>query len=83
MLAVLPKTSYAKIKEGIFVGTSDREVIEHEQEVMIFLETRKVITTSKLLLNYCELGALVSLKMHFLHSHLDFFPRAENVLIRI
>lgn len=30
-----------------------------------------------LLQNYCKIGARMSLKIHFLHSHLDFFP--ENL----
>jgi len=31
----------------------------------------------ELLLNYKKIGARMSLKIHFLHSHLDFFP--ENL----
>lgn len=27
-----------------------------------------------LLRNYCKMGVRMSLKIHFLHSHLDFFP---------
>jgi hypothetical protein len=32
---------------------------------------------AKLLQNYHQMGVNMSLKMHFLHSHLDFFP--ENL----
>jgi hypothetical protein len=31
-------------------------------------------TVNDLLKNYCKMGCRMSLKMHFLHSHLDFFP---------
>ena len=32
------------------------------------------ILVNELLENYQELGCLMNLKLHFLHSHLDYFP---------
>lgn len=46
-----------------------------------FLENKKALTykdgIQNLLNTYNKLGCRMSLKMHFLHSHLDFFP--ENL----
>ena len=33
---------------------------------------RKVV--DELMENFCQIGALMSVKMHFLRSHLDYFP---------
>lgn len=97
LLKVFPKISYAKIKEGIFVGPQIRKLMnDHnfsqclsEKEYAAW-ESFKCIVKSflgnnksenyrqivaELLKNYHELGARMSLKIHFLHSHLDFFPQ--------
>ncbi|XP_076659865.1 uncharacterized protein LOC143363151 [Halictus rubicundus] len=57
-----PTISDAKIKEGIFIGPQIRKLIND--------------TNFNKKLNKLEkrLGCNMSLKMHFLHSHLDFFP---------
>ncbi|GFV47826.1 uncharacterized protein TNCV_4803151 [Trichonephila clavipes] len=60
-----PGLSDAKLKEGIFA----------------FLETKKDpnynALVAELLQNYKILGCNMSVKVHFLHSHLDYFP--ENL----
>lgn len=96
---VFPKLSYAKIKEGIFVGPDIRKLMADGNFIAVltpneaaawasfqdvvhnFLGNRKSPDFKKiidsLLQNYRKIGARMSLKMHFLHSHLDFFP--ENL----
>ncbi|UYV80508.1 hypothetical protein LAZ67_19000385 [Cordylochernes scorpioides] len=67
--------SEAKIKEGIFVGPQIREL---QNVCKNFLGSVKVENyrdiVNDLLLSYKALGCNMSLKIHFLHSHLDFFP---------
>jgi hypothetical protein len=94
-----PHVSDAKIKEGIFVGTQIRELMNSnsfedalspaEQTAWKafkavsngFLGRNKapnfVELIDKLLETFYDLGCNMSLKIHFLHSHLDFFP--ENL----
>ena len=49
-----------------------------------FLGNRKdenyVPTVNDLLDSYKNMGCRMSLKMHFLHSHLDFFPESLGVV---
>ncbi|UYV62543.1 hypothetical protein LAZ67_2000998 [Cordylochernes scorpioides] len=67
--------SEAKIKEGIFVGP---QIGELQNVCKNFLGSVKVENyrdiVYDLLLSYKALGCNMSLKIHFLHSHLDFFP---------
>ena len=50
---------------------------------MVFLEELKLIyeyLAEALLQSYCKLGCRMSIKMHYLHSHLDFFrPNLTDV----
>ncbi|UYV80311.1 hypothetical protein LAZ67_18002370 [Cordylochernes scorpioides] len=67
--------SEAKIKEGIFVGPQIRELQQdgNFQNRSVKVENYRDIVND-LLLSYKALGCNMSLKIHFLHSHLDFFP---------
>ncbi|UYV80797.1 hypothetical protein LAZ67_19001756 [Cordylochernes scorpioides] len=71
--------SEAKIKEGIFVGPQIRELQQDGNfqnslnEGSVKVENYRDIVND-LLLSYKALGCNMSLKIHFLHSHLDFFP---------
>lgn len=91
-----PRTSDAKIKEGVFVGPQIREMLkdshfegllqgaEHvawtafRDVVANFLGNYKapnyVEQVGNLLQAYKAMKCNMSLKIHFLHSHLDFFP---------
>lgn len=99
LINLFPKLSYAKIKEGIFVGPDIRKLmadgnftkcltpdeaaawVSFQSVVHSFLGKRKSPDFKEiignLLQNYHKIGARMSLKIHFLHSHLDFFP--ENL----
>lgn len=94
-----PKLSYAKVKEGVFIGPQIRKIIadSHFQELLgaterdawvafksvvdNFLGNYKsadyVNVVQKCIRAYKQLGCNMSLKIHLLHSHLDFFP--ENL----
>lgn len=96
---VFPKISYAKIKEGIFVGPDIRKLMDDRKftqclssaEAAAWNSFKNVVRNflgnhksgnykqivSDLLKNYKKIGARMSLKMHFLDSHLGFFP--ENL----
>ncbi|UYV78775.1 hypothetical protein LAZ67_16002710 [Cordylochernes scorpioides] len=72
--------SEAKIKEGIFVGPQIREL---QQDGNFQNSLNEVEAAAwNLFRNVCKnflgsvkaLGCNMSLKIHFLHSHLDFFP---------
>ncbi|UYV84953.1 hypothetical protein LAZ67_X004087 [Cordylochernes scorpioides] len=70
----------AKIKEGIFVGPQIRELQQdgnfqnslNEVEAAAWNSFRNVC--KNFLGSVKALGCNMSLKIHFLHSHLDFFP---------
>ncbi|UYV67880.1 hypothetical protein LAZ67_5002371 [Cordylochernes scorpioides] len=78
--------SDAKIKEGIFVGPQIRELPQdgnfqnnlNEVEAAAWSFFRNAENyrdiVNDLLLSYKTLGCNISLKIHFLHSHLEFFP---------
>lgn len=97
LLQVFPKISYAKIKEGIFVGPQIRKLLSDDNFSQCLLDKEYAAWKSfksivdgflgnnksenyrqivaELLKSYHALGARMSLKIHFLHSHLDFFPQ--------
>ncbi|UYV69584.1 hypothetical protein LAZ67_6004025 [Cordylochernes scorpioides] len=72
--------SDAKIKEGIFVEPQIRELLQdgnfqnslNEVEAAAWNSFRNVF--ENFLGSVKALGCNMSLKIHFLHSHLDFFP---------
>jgi hypothetical protein len=96
---MFPKLSYAKVKEGIFVGPQIRKLIADEQfdnildaternawsafksVVANFLGNNKspdyVNIVHKCISAYRDMGCNMSLKIHLVDSHLDFFP--ENL----
>ncbi|UYV70862.1 hypothetical protein LAZ67_8000908 [Cordylochernes scorpioides] len=69
------RISEAKIKEDIFVGPQIRELQQdgNFQNSLNEVENYRDIVND-LLLSYKALGCNMSLKIHFLHSHLVFFP---------
>ena len=91
--------TYAKLKEGIFIGPQIRKIILDEtfdnlllgdelaawqsfkSVVHGFLGKRKDDNYRTLVTNllecYKRMGCNMSLKIHFLHSHIDFSP--ENL----
>ncbi|UYV63336.1 hypothetical protein LAZ67_2003775 [Cordylochernes scorpioides] len=91
-----PSISDTNIKEGIFVGPQNRELLQdgnfedslNEVEAAAWNSFRNICknflgnvkvenysdVVNELLLSYKALGCNMSLKIHFLHSHLDFFP---------
>ena len=94
----IPQISDAKIKEGLFIGPQNRELIKDP----FFEETLNTLgkaawnafksvtqnflgnhrspdyeqTIETLLHTYNAMGCNMSLKLHFLHSHLYFFPKS-------
>jgi len=84
-----PNVSDAKIKEGIFIGLQIKELNETERNTWLsfkrmcknFLGNHKAANyhavVQDLLTSYKAMGCIMSLKIHFLESHLDFFP--ENI----
>ncbi|XP_036332303.1 uncharacterized protein LOC118743646 [Rhagoletis pomonella] len=99
LVKLFPKLSYAKIKEGIFVGPDIRKLMADKEftkcltpdEAAAWASFQNIVhhflgnhkspnfeeIIGDMLENYRKIGARMSLKMHFLHSHLDFFP--ENL----
>jgi len=95
----VPNVSDAKIKEGIFIGTQIRELMQDKQfdedlnksernawlsfkrNCKDFLGNHKATNyqdvVQDLLTSHKAMGCNMSLKIHFLESHLDFFP--ENL----
>jgi len=95
-----PNVSDTKIKEGIFIGTQIRELMQDKQfdedpnETVRnawlslkrickdFLRNHKAANyqdvVEDLLTSYKAMGCNMSLKIHFLVSHLDFFPRISQ-----
>ena len=85
---VFPGLSAAKLKEGIFVGPQIQEVLkdtdfEELLNLMRAWEAFKSVCSGipdyqacieKLLKSYEDMGCRMSLKIHSLHSHLNFFP---------
>jgi len=94
-----PKVREAKIKEGIFIGSQIRELMQdkhfdedlNETERNTWLSFKRICkdflgnhkaanyqdVVQDLLTSYKAMGCNMSLKIHFLESHLDFFP--ENL----
>ena len=69
---VLPGLSAAKLKEGIFVGPQNREVLKDTDfEELLNL---KSVCSGFLYWEVDKVLRGMSLKIHFLHSHLNFFP---------
>ncbi|GBL92283.1 hypothetical protein AVEN_35833-1 [Araneus ventricosus] len=66
-----PGLSEAKLKEGAFVGPDIRKMMKDEN-----FET-KMETNERKAWESFKLGCSMSLKVHFLDSHLDYFP--ENL----
>ncbi|GBO02470.1 hypothetical protein AVEN_266198-1 [Araneus ventricosus] len=62
----------AKLKEGVFVGPDIRKMMKDEH-----FET-KMETNERKAWESFKLGCSMSLKVHFLDSHLDYFP--ENLV---
>lgn len=94
-----PELSYAKVKEGVFIGPQIRKIIadSHFEDLLSstekdawlafksvvanFLGNNKspdyVNIVQKCISAYSLMGCNMSLKIHLLDSHLDFFP--ENL----
>ena len=94
-----PNVSDAKIREGIFIGTQIRELMQDKQfdedlnetERNAWLSFKRICkeflgnhkaanhqdVVQDLLTSYKAMGCNMSLKIHFLESHLEFFP--ENL----
>jgi len=94
-----PGLSYAKVKEGVFIGPQIKKIMadEHFQDILSatekdawvafksvvtnFLGNKKCAEYVNVVQNcinaYKHLGCNMSLKLHLLDSHLDFFP--ENL----
>ena len=97
---MFPNVSYAKIKEGIFIGPQIRQVMQdrqfdedlNETERNEWLSFKKICkdflgnhkaanyqdVVQDLLTSYKAMGCNMSLKIHFLESQLDFFPRKSR-----
>jgi hypothetical protein len=91
-----PRTRYAKIKEGVFVGPQIRELIEdirfedqlNDVERAAWKSLKNITSNfwgnhkienyhdmvADLIQCYIVMGCNMSIEMHFLESHLDFFP---------
>ena len=83
-----PKIRFAELQDRIFIGQKIREIINDDLFEHLLTETEKFEwLTFKILKaeNYKEIvedlmnsyqtvGCNISLKIHFLNSHLDFFP---------
>jgi len=88
-----PHVSDAKIKEGLFIGPQIREMMQdlNETERNAWLSFKRMCkdflgnlkaanyqaVVQDLLTSYKAMGCNMRLKIHFLESHLDFFP--ENL----
>jgi len=85
-----PNVTDAKIKEGIFIGSQIRELMQdkqfdedlNESERNAWLSFKRICKDflgNHKAVNYQDVvqGYSMSLKIHFLESHLDFFP--ENL----
>uniref|UniRef100_W5NAC5 Uncharacterized protein n=1 Tax=Lepisosteus oculatus TaxID=7918 RepID=W5NAC5_LEPOC len=68
-----PRLSDAKIKEGIFIGPQIKQVINYRQFEELQVGPLKVAWKAFKQLQ-STMKRKMSLKLHFLHSHLDFFP---------
>ncbi|KAJ8881652.1 hypothetical protein PR048_018138 [Dryococelus australis] len=71
--------SEAKVKEGVFVGPQIRKLFNYPQFSEVLQGDEKTAWESFkavciLHSSYKKLGCNMSLKIHFLHSHLDFLP---------
>ncbi|CAN2388754.1 hypothetical protein PRIEUP_LOCUS16700 [Pristimantis euphronides] len=90
LVTKFPSLSEAKLKEGLFVGPDIRRLladntmtdpqkvqwIAFKEVIEKFLGNQKDPNYNKMKA-FQALGCLMSLKVHFLHSHLDYFP--ENL----
>lgn len=96
LIQTFPSLSFAKIKEGIFVGPQIRKLMQDEQftGTMTTLQAnawnsfKEVVhgflgntrhanykeIIARMLINYKNINANMSLKLHMLHSHLTNFP---------
>lgn len=94
-----PSLTYAKIKEGIFIGPQIRKLMKDKSfeaslsdlEKAAWIDFKNVVTQflgnyrspnyekliKDMLKSYKNLGCSMSLKIHFLACHLNFFP--ENM----
>ncbi|GBL86007.1 hypothetical protein AVEN_89067-1 [Araneus ventricosus] len=63
-----PGLSEGKLKEGVFVGPGIRKMMKDEN-----FETEMETNERKAWKSF-QLGCSMSLKVHFLDSHLDYFP---------
>ncbi|KAL6421342.1 hypothetical protein ACFW04_014682 [Cataglyphis niger] len=73
LMTAFPQISYGKIKESIFVDPQIRKLLYDKKSEIKKAPTKKKII-QELLKNYHEIDVHMSLKIHFLHSHFDFFP---------
>jgi len=81
IVSAFPKLWFDKIKAGVFDGPQIRTLARDEEFVTV---TRNVLGNKKsdnyhllvtsMLLAYRDLGCKMSIKLHFLHSHLDNSP---------
>ena len=94
-----PELSYAKVKEGVFIGPQIRKIIadSHFEDLLSRTEKKAWLAFKSVVANflgnnkspnyvnivqkcisaYKLMGCNMSLKIHLLDSHLDFFP--ENL----
>lgn len=82
---MFPVLANAKLKEGVFVGPDLRKLMRDENfatkmemnEKNAWISFKLVVTgflVNKKDPNYKIFGCNMSIKVHFLHSHLDHFP---------
>lgn len=84
---IFPRVSDVKMKEGVFDGPQIRKMfrdnvfiskMNDQEKAAGFLGNRKSShykeIVAKMIKDYENLGCLMNLKLHFLHSHLDEFP---------
>ena len=83
--ALFPKLSIAKVKAGLFIGPQMKQMLPSQElenkmsakEKDAFLGNHKSKNHKNIVQNLVKsfhaFGCRISLKMHFLDSHLDFF----------
>ena len=89
-----PRLSKAKIKEGVFIGSQIRQLLQEFDQILVgkekmaweafklvvttFLGNKRADNNTELVSNLIKANSCmecnISLKIHFLDSHLDFFP---------
>ena len=65
---LFPSISDAKMEEGVFIGQDIRKLMQNDQFEYALTKTENHAWLS------FKLRCHKSIKLHFLHSHLDVFP---------